>query len=752
MNRLIIFCGLLMSSVLLINSSFTRCAPAPTLVVKTNADSGPGSLRSAITFANQHPSTTIAFKIPPPQLHNGIATIRVKTPLPAIISNGTAIDGATQAVASASPAGESAAHPRIVLQGTLLGTAKSFDGLVIKAAHCLIRKVAVSDFSGIGIDITGATAKSNEVTGCYVGLSADGLKPLPNDTGLVIEKGAAANVIGGTTDDARNIISGNAGNGLSIKGIGTANNLVKGNYIGTNPSGQMALSNDINGIQISDGAERTTVGGTQAEARNLISGNGWAGILIVEAHNNMVAGNYIGTDSSGSKPIGNGNCGINISGASKNTIGGTTSEARNIIAGNTEAGIAVRDSGAEHNVIEDNYLGTDVSGTKRLDNDTGVVIRAEAQFNTVGGTTVATRNLISGNKQHGVAIADPGTRHNTVAGNFIGTDVTGTGVLGNGEDGVLIDIGADSNAVGGTISEARNVIAGNKKSGVNIEDAKTNQNLVQGNYIGMDVSGTKALGNGYGVTIQDGAQSNTVGGTTPEARNIIAGNEYTGVNICDTNTSHNTVDGNFIGTDASGKVGVGNGREDINVYLYKGATSNMIGGSTPGAGNVIAFNDYGVLVQDPQTVGNSIRGNSIRANNPTGKHLGITLLSSPIDISGLSILHPPGTPGPNHLLIYPAIVSARRTPEGVTLSGIISGQTGKQYSLDFFASPTTTPIRYGEGQVYLGSVNLPMANRNNTNFVFSLPGDVHNKSITATMTDLETGDTSEFSRPTAVLP
>src|SRR5262249_9623494 len=155
-----------------------------------------------------------------------------------------------------------------------------------------------------------------------------------------------------------------------------------------------ALGNGFAGIEISD-ASNNTVGGTSVEARNVIAASGDDGVLIrtigvAPAQNNLVEGNYIGTDGSGALALGNKNVGVEIIDTSDNTVGGTATGAGNVIAGNAGSGVLVQSTGRAsptHNLVEGNFIGTDLTGTKALGNTiVGVEIR-DASNNTVGGTT-----------------------------------------------------------------------------------------------------------------------------------------------------------------------------------------------------------------------------------------------------------------------------------------------------------------------------------------------------------------------------
>src|SRR5262249_8379013 len=146
---------------------------------------------------------------------------------------------------------------------------------------------------------------------------------------------------------------------------------------------------------------------------------------------------------------------------------------------------------------------------------------------------------------------------NVVQGNLIGTDKTGLAALGNHIDGVMIQTTATNNTIGGTSLAARNVISGNTSQGVEISDSATTGNVIAGNFIGLASNGTSALGNGgQGVYVHAGAQNNTIGGTAAGAGNVISANAGYGVELLGSTTSTNVtgtlIAGNLIGTNAAG--------------------------------------------------------------------------------------------------------------------------------------------------------------------------------------------------------
>jgi trimeric autotransporter adhesin len=181
-------------------------------------------------------------------------------------------------------------------------------------------------------------------------------------------------------------------------------------------------------------------------------------------------------------------------------------------------------------VIEGNYIGTDVTGMAALANGGDGVRILYSAHNTIGGTTAAMRNLISGNGsvQNGGAGVFVDGSANIVEGNYIGTDVTGARALGNNWEGVTIYSGS-GNTVGGTTAATRNVISGSSRDGVVLDYTKGN--VVEGNYIGTDATGASAVGNGEGVYANSASTSNTIGGTTAGAANVIAYNVGDGVRV-----------------------------------------------------------------------------------------------------------------------------------------------------------------------------------------------------------------------------
>ena len=337
--------------------------------------------------------------------------------------------------------------------------------------------------------------------------------------------------------------------------------------------------------------------------------------------------------------------------------------------------MGIRDPSTD-NVVVSNYIGLDKDGEAVLGNGAvGVYIFLAATDNTIGGTDPAARNVISGNS-NGIILSGQGAARNTIAGNYIGTDQSGEMILGNRGDrgaGILIDRGAHDNIIGGTDPGARNVISGNNH-GVIIADlgpfTGTAGNVVAGNYIGTDKDGEAALGNvNYGVLIESGARDNIIGGTDPAARNVISGNSSGGVEV---NTLGNKIIGNFIDTDVSGTVALGNGRNGIGVS----GEANEIGGTISGAGNIIAFNAWrGIALYFTAGTRNTILGNNIFENSSLGIDLGSNG-PTPNDAGD-------GDSGPNNYQNFPDLTNA-------FISG--SGDLRLTYSIDTDLVNATYPL------------------------------------------------------------
>ncbi|HSP55504.1 MAG TPA: hypothetical protein VLS25_07945, partial [Dehalococcoidia bacterium] len=337
--------------------------------------------------------------------------------------------------------------------------------------------------------------------------------------------------------------------GVVVDGDGEPSSFDCFTLAGPHTIANLQLTDCLAGVSVqSDGA---TIG-----PGNTIFDN-WRGIFV-SARNTVIKGNRIGTDPMGAvvNPAGGNSAGIQVYQATGVTIGGASAADRNIISGNGD-GIEIEGDdgpGAGTNVVIGNYIGLDVTGTADLGNAyQGITVGNDGDdIQVIGGTTPAERNVISGNGGTGILLLDAsGT---VMSGNYVGTDATGTVAIGN-EEGVHIE-GSESTLLGGDAPAATNVISGNNWLAVVISGAGAVGNIVQGNYIGTDASGAAGLGNGAGVSLGASAQDNIIGptlpGSYPQERNVIADNGNFQVWLSGPSTEGNLIRGNYIGLGADG--------------------------------------------------------------------------------------------------------------------------------------------------------------------------------------------------------
>jgi titin len=327
---------------------------------------------------------------------------------------------------------------------------------------------------------------------------------------------------------------------------------------------------------------------------------------------NLIQTCYIGTDLTGTAAgVGNTGNGILIKGPN-NTIGGTLADNRNVISGNGINGIDIDGERAQHNTVSGNYIGTDKSGMIALANKLhGVLLEAEAGYNTIGGANVCpatARNVISGNDSCGLAFSE--SSNNLVVGNYIGVDCTGATAVANGSDGIDIGGLSTNNTIGAVGSDQGNVISGNGLSGIRLDGSGVITTSIVGNIIGLDTTGSVAVGNGgEGVRLTD-AGSNDIGGSDLGERNVISGNTSYGVFIEGSGATCNTVAGNKIGTDITGTTALGN-RMGIRL---EGCSFNWIGVAGQYGRNLISGNrDHGIFIKEGghHTVVNNFIGTNV---------------------------------------------------------------------------------------------------------------------------------------------
>ncbi len=723
----------------------------------------PGSLRYAVEFSDAHPSPSpsepnaIAFDIP----GGGLQTIALVATL--TITQPVVIDGTTQPGSAVNNSSEDqppdtnddqetdVASILVQIDGSQIPGSQAI-GLDVQAPGCTIDGLSLTGFSGASIFLEAPASSSvgSTIRGNFIGVSQfnprtyNPVNPLPNvaANGVGILVDGPNNLIGGASPADRNIIQGNKGDGVIVYGAQGTSNAIESNFI---------LDNGGDGVLLLSADNHVGMPGLAglAGAGNLISGNLGNGVHILDtsARGNSVENNEIGTQLGlaglpvpilGTAPRPNGGSGVLVENASANTVGGLVAGASNVLAGNGLDGVTIEGpagstipsivasppstaplSGQARNVVEGNLIG--------VNNRNNLVepipngrdgINLASAGNTIGGTSTQARNIIAANQRDGVTISSDA---NLVAGNLIGT-TTGSDQYGNTAFGILIN-GGGANTLGGTAAGAGNVVSGNG-TGIGLDGLQAAANLVAGNLVGTTSDGSAPLANaGDGIQI-DGAPDNTIGGTIAAAANVIGGNTGNGLSLLGTSATGNLVEGNDIGTNASSSTQLGNTLDGI---LVNGdASNNTIGGTDAGAGNAIAENGgAGVNIQSGS--GDSILSNAVWLNAGTG----IVIASPAVDQAP------------------PTIGAATPQPGSIQVAGTLTSAAGRTFLIQVFSGSAADAAGSFEGQTLIGSATVTTTagtGLGQAGFSLTIPGDFPiGAAITATATSLASGDTSEFS-------
>jgi hypothetical protein len=331
-------------------------------------------------------------------------------------------------------------------------------------------------------------------------------------------------------------------------------------------------------------------------------------------------------------------------------------------------------------VVIDGYSQSGTSPNAQTNGDNAVLRIVVLEGLVIDTTNSTVRGLVIQQIQIGAAPGPKGS--NIVEGCFIGLDATGTNSLGSPGTGVFVQ--TPNNRIGGTTPAARNVISGKGAVGVEIFESFATNNVIQGNFIGTDRTGTKAIGNtDRAVVVNMNASANTIGGAGPGAGNVISGNLDRGITL---DGSDNRVFGNRIGTTVTGQP-LGNARTGVEV----GGSGNTIGSPQTGLGNIIAFNGVngagifttnGVDIKPGATL-YAILGNSIFDNAGLG-----------IDVNADKLV----TAG------YPVLTLVSNTTTATLIRGTHTPNAG--VFLELFTNPTADPSGYGEGKTRLVSTNI----------------------------------------------
>ncbi|UCE18230.1 MAG: right-handed parallel beta-helix repeat-containing protein [Gemmatimonadota bacterium] len=465
----------------------------------------------------------------------------------------------------------------------------------------------ISGNGGNGIVIE-EYSDGNSINGNLIGVNRDGTDILKNEKDGILLINTRENVIGELPGN--NVISGNGENGIYIIGNESRQNIIGGNMIGTDSKGEKALGNEENGIKL-DMADENLIGGITGIAHNLISGNRKSGILLLtDANENNIVGNFIGTNLPGDDAILDSLdiIGIEISDSRRNNIGFfEDNKIGNLISGN-DIGIYISTSRSEGaNVIKHNYIGTDKTSDVNVGNTYGIVLNRTSK-NIIGGSSGEDRNIISFNKMYGIYMSE--SSENVVSGNYIGTDNLGENARGN-KDGIFIHYRSKKNIIGGPSESEGNVISGND-IGIRINGMLTEYNKILGNKIGTDKNGTFPIPNNTGIEFWE-TWYNQIGGYEEYDRNIISGNINEGILI--EKSYGSIIVGNYIGTNKN-KINLQNtvGIKTIDLDFTIGVTFSGL--SLQNLPNLIAYNETGIFIEMSEDHGRaSILSNNIFKNN-----------------------------------------------------------------------------------------------------------------------------------------
>ena len=370
---------------------------------------------------------------------------------------------------------------------------------------------------------------------------------------------------------------------------------------------------------------------------------------------------------------------------------------------------AIQFINSDNNTIQGCFIGTNLAGTMPMSNgQNGVQVEVGSDNLLIGGPNVCDRNVISGNNGTGVALIS--SINCTVSGNYIGVNATGTGAMGNQQNGIYT-FAATGTQIGGLLANEGNVISASAFVGI-ILDNGSNNSTVFGNKIGTNAAGTAAFGHDDSGLLVINTNNLSIGGNTAAHRNIFSGS-VTEFGIYMINGDNCTIQGNYIGTDITGTVGLPN--FGAGIVLDAGSVNNTIGGTGAGEANVIAFNTGdGIETINATDNQNRITGNNMFCN--TGKG---------IELNGVGNGSNPA----------PVIVGAS--------GGGANGTSSPNNTIELFYDASCVPNC--QGGAYIGTVVANGAG--NWNFSGAL---INGGRVVATATN--GNNTSEFSTCFVILP
>lgn len=562
-----------------------------TIAVTTLNNSGSGSLRAAITAANQAgagTTSTITFGI------DGV--INLKGALPVLRAE-MVVNGETAPGYAGKPLVEVNfnGHP-----GLVFGSGSAGSELL---------GLAVGDASGPGLALRAGSITVNKD---YVGLGLRGARLGDHGPGIYVSGSSARNVIGknpsGVSGTVANVVSANRGAGIVVSG--SSGNVIEANRIGTNRSGSVAFGNSGPGLVLKNSADHNEIGGTEFVDRgtgkannptgskgtvtpvfvvpplgNQISGNGSDGVLIENrSAGNTLNGNFIGTTANGDHRLANHRNGVTISGSSGNALIGCRFVNNpfvyyNVISGNDGNGLRILDS--DGTVVQGNFFGITANNSGALSNTRNGILVTGTSANTQVGGVIPLGNVAAGNGLNGIAVT--GRARTFITFNTFGGLLAFKGAAPNGRNGLLIT------ASGGGDSVRTNVFSGNRHNGIELA-GDAHGVTVDPDIAGLTTNGRSRLANGGdGLLITGHAHQNVIGGSRPSVipQNTFSGNDKFGIAITG-NAWGNHVFGAFIGTAIFGVTAIGN--RSGGVMLGGTAHANLIGYFRHRSGNIISGN------------------------------------------------------------------------------------------------------------------------------------------------------------------
>ena len=625
------------------------------------------------------------------------------------------------------------------------------------------------------IQFSGVTLTQDAHT-IYVGQGAAGRIPLPDLTDIVIIDGTTAvgvdnsagvmltldgnrlrgdanglTLLGGTTTVMALEIVNFPGHGILVQ---SSNNIIGGQEVGTlngspnNPAGRITVRGPDQGTMVPQVLARPPQG-------NVISGNGGNGILIIDqANDNRLYGNFIGTDIAGTSARGNRGDGVAIINSDGNWLYGTLPPDNdnpfvfyNVISGNRGNGLVIDDS--DNTIIYANFFGLGADNNTPVGNRLNGVLIEGTSDKTRFGLNIPLGNVTAANGRNGVEVKDSASR--TLLMNTFGGIAAfhPEAQVANHRSGVLITSDGGGNFFEGTSFSTIILtcqFSGNERNGIEIKGNAAGVQVSQ-SVVGMQTNGTTAQPNQRnGIDISGQATGIEIGGFEPsvlggsefpeedfpafEAANLISGNLWNGISVRG-KVQHIKIINSLIGTDVTSEGAAANGRNgilidgcaDVQIGLALGAVDPTGAEVTHVDRNIIAFNgENGILVK--KGTGNSILGSSIYNNGGLG-----------IELEGGSL----------HNLPVAVITTAEVDENGVTsLTGTLTAAANTSYQIEVFASASGEP---GYGQFFLGFVNVLTDAMGLAQLIITglvNPDPIGADFITTTATD-PAGTTSKFS-------